>query len=63
MRRDNAAAVPALERSLGLAYVALAQGRTDDANALLDEGGALAEASEAWHIVQQVSEARAALSR
>lgn len=63
MRRDNAAAVPALERSLALAYVALAQGRTDDANALLDEAGALAEASEARCIVQQVSEARAAVSR
>jgi hypothetical protein len=47
---------------IGLAYVALAQGRAGDAHALLDEASALAEANDAWRILQSVSEPRAALS-
>jgi hypothetical protein len=47
---------------IGLAYVASAHGRAGDANALLDEAGALAEANDAWRVLQSVNEARAALS-
>ena len=44
---------------IGLAYVASAQGRRDDALALLVEAGAIAEASDAQRIARSVAEARA----
>jgi hypothetical protein len=47
---------------VGLAYIAAAQGRGDDALALVDEAGAIAHASQALRILQQVDEARAELS-
>jgi hypothetical protein len=43
---------------VGLAYVAQAQGRPDDAGALLDEARALAETSGAHAIVAMVDQAR-----
>lgn len=46
---------------VGLAYVALAEDRREDAAALLDEGTAIAEASGAAAILGQLEEARAAL--
>lgn len=46
---------------IGLAYIAAGQGR-DDASALLDEAGAIAEASDAQRILQSVNQARAELS-
>jgi hypothetical protein len=50
------------ERAVGLAYIAAAQQRSDDAQALLDEASAIAEASQAHRILQQVNQARAELS-
>jgi hypothetical protein len=47
---------------VGLAYIAVAQQRNDDALALLDEASAIAEASQAHRILQQINEARAELS-
>jgi hypothetical protein len=47
---------------VGLAYIAAARGRSDDALALLAEAGAIAQASQAYRIVAQVDEARAELS-
>jgi hypothetical protein len=47
---------------VGLAYIAAAQHRNDDARALLDEADAIARAGQAHRILQQVSEARAELS-
>jgi tetratricopeptide (TPR) repeat protein len=47
---------------VGLAYVASAQGRRDDALALLAEAGAIAEASDAHRIGRWVAEARAHIS-
>jgi hypothetical protein len=44
-----------------LAYIAAAQERSSDALALLDEADAIARASQAHRIVQQVSEARRTL--
>jgi tetratricopeptide (TPR) repeat protein len=46
---------------VGLAYIASAQDRRDDALALLDEASALAEASNAQRIGQQANLARAEL--
>jgi hypothetical protein len=43
---------------VGLAYIAAAQNRRDDALALLDEAGTNAEASAADAIIRQVEEAR-----
>jgi tetratricopeptide (TPR) repeat protein len=44
---------------VGLAYIAAADGRHDDARALLEEAGAIAEATGAHRIMGQVEEARA----
>jgi hypothetical protein len=52
---------PSAANLVGLAYIAAAQDRHDDALALLDEAGAIAGASNAQRIHEQVSEARAAL--
>ncbi len=46
---------------VGLAYITASQGRGDDARTLLDEAGALAEATGAHGITRQVDEARAEL--
>jgi hypothetical protein len=47
---------------VGLAYIAAAQDRGQDALALLDEAGAIAEASQAHRVLEQVNEARAGLA-
>jgi len=44
---------------VGLAYIAAAQGRRDEAMALLDEATEIAEASEAHGVMHQVEQARA----
>jgi tetratricopeptide (TPR) repeat protein len=55
--------LPAVAANLvGLAYIAAAQGRTDDAQALIAEGCEIAAAAQADRILQQLNEARAALS-
>ncbi len=46
---------------VGLAHIAAGQGRRDDALALIDEAGAIAEASGAQVILRQVEEARASV--
>jgi Flp pilus assembly protein TadD len=46
---------------VGLTYIAVAQGRQDDARALLDEARTIAEANDAQSIVRQIDEAQAAL--
>lgn len=46
---------------IGLAYIAVAQGRGDDAHASLDEAAAIAKAHDAGRILQQVNQARAEL--
>lgn len=46
---------------VGLIYIAAAEGRRDDALAMVEEAGALAEASGARGIMHQVEEARAQL--
>jgi tetratricopeptide (TPR) repeat protein len=59
LRREIGLFPGAAANMVGLAYVAAAQGRSADALALLDEAGAIAQASQAYRIVQQVDEARA----
>ena len=46
---------------VGLTYIAAAQGRQDDARALLDEARAIAEANDAQSIVRQIDEAQAGI--
>jgi hypothetical protein len=46
---------------IGLAYIAAAQDRRGDALALLEEAGAIAEASDSQRIARSVGEARAEL--
>jgi tetratricopeptide (TPR) repeat protein len=46
---------------VGLTYIAVAQGRRDEAHALLEEAGAIADASGADGILRQVQEAHASL--
>jgi tetratricopeptide (TPR) repeat protein len=46
---------------VGLAYIAAADGRADDARALLDQAAAIAQAAGAHRITAQVDEARADL--
>ena len=48
---------------VGLAYIAAAQGRADDALALIAEGRQIAQAAGADRILQQFTEARTALAR
>jgi tetratricopeptide (TPR) repeat protein len=61
LRREAGQLAGAAANLVGLTYIAAAQERRDDALALLDEAGAIAEASQAQRIAQQVSEARATL--
>jgi tetratricopeptide (TPR) repeat protein len=61
LRREAGFMSGAAANMVGLAYIAAAQGRSDDARALLDEAAAIAEASQAGRIIQQVNEARADL--
>jgi tetratricopeptide (TPR) repeat protein len=62
LRREVGLLPGAAANMVGLAYIAAARGRGDDALALLDEAGAIAAASRAHRISQQVDEARAEIS-
>jgi hypothetical protein len=61
-RREIGPLPGAAANLVGLAYIAAAQDRHDDAMALLDEAGAIAKASNAQRIMQQINQARAKLS-
>ncbi len=62
LRREIGLLPGAAANMVGLAYIAAAQGRSDDAVALLDEAGTIARGCQAHRILQQVNEARAELS-
>ena len=62
LRRESGQLPAAAANMVGLAYIAAAQGRGDDALALLDEASAIARASLAPRILRQASEARTELS-
>jgi tetratricopeptide (TPR) repeat protein len=62
LRRETGLLAGAAANMIGLAYIAAAQGRHDDALALLAEASAIAEASEARRILRQADEARAELA-
>jgi hypothetical protein len=62
LRRDSGHLPAAAANMVGLAYIAAAQGRSGDALALLDEADAIARATRADRILQQVNRARAELS-
>lgn len=62
LRREIGLVPGVAANMVGLAYIAAAQQRSDDALALLDEASAIAEASQAARIVRQVNEARAEIS-
>ena len=62
LRREIGLLPGAAANMVGLAYIAAAQGRSDEALAVLDEAGAIAQASQALRIVQQVDAARVELS-
>lgn len=61
LRRELGHLPGAAANMVGLAYVAVAQGRGDDARAILDEAAALARAGQASRILEQVREARGAI--
>jgi tetratricopeptide (TPR) repeat protein len=58
LRRETGLLPGVAANLIGLAYIASAQGRRDDALALLDEARTIAEAHQAQRILRQVSEAR-----
>ena len=62
LRREIGLLPGAAANMVGLAYIAAAQQRSNDALALLDEASAIAGASQAHRILRQVSQARAELS-
>jgi hypothetical protein len=62
LRREIGLLPGAAANLIGLAYIAAGHGRLDDVAALLDEAGAIAEASDAHRILRSVNEARAELS-
>jgi tetratricopeptide (TPR) repeat protein len=62
LRRQTGQLPSAAANIIGLAYIAAAQGRAGDAQALLDEADAIATASDARRVLQQVTEARAEFS-
>jgi tetratricopeptide (TPR) repeat protein len=62
LRRETGLLPGAAANMVGLAYIAAAQDRHDDAQALLDEASAIAAASGAQRILHQVTEAQAELS-
>lgn len=61
LRRESGQLPGAAANMVGLAYIAAGQDRGQDARALLDEAAAIAVASRADRILQQVNEARAEL--
>jgi hypothetical protein len=61
--RREAGLLPGVASNLvGLAYIAAAQDRADDALALIEEGCAIARAARADRTLQQLSDARAAIT-
>ena len=58
LRREMGQLTGVAANLVGLAYIALAQGRRDDALALLDEGSAIANEAQAQRILGQINEAR-----
>ncbi|HEX6526184.1 MAG TPA: tetratricopeptide repeat protein [Streptosporangiaceae bacterium] len=62
LRREIGLLPGAAANMVGLAYIAAAQERSDDALALLDQAGEIAMTSQAHRILQQVNQARAELS-
>jgi tetratricopeptide (TPR) repeat protein len=62
LRREAGLLAGAAANMVGLAYIAAGQDRGQDAVALLDEAGAIAEASQAHRVLEQVNEARAELA-
>jgi tetratricopeptide (TPR) repeat protein len=62
--RQEIGLLPGVASNLvGLIYIAAAQGRRDDALALIEEAGAIAEGSGAHRIMRHVNEARATVDR
>jgi tetratricopeptide (TPR) repeat protein len=61
LRRQTGQLASAAANMVGLAYIAAAQNRRDDAGQLLDEAAAIAVDSGAHRILQQVNGARAEL--
>jgi tetratricopeptide (TPR) repeat protein len=61
LRRELGLLPGAAANMVGLAYIAMAQERRDDARALLGEASTIATASQADRILQQVTEARVEL--
>ena len=62
LRREAGLLPGAAANQVGLAYIALAQGRPGDARALLDEAASIAGSSGADRILAQVDDAREALA-
>ena len=62
LRREIGLLPEVASNMVGLAYIAAAQGRVDDALALISEGCAIAQAAQADRTLQQLNEARAAIS-
>ena len=58
LRRESGPRAGVAANLVGLAYIAAGQDRRDDALALLDEAGTIAEASGARRILDQVAQAR-----
>jgi len=61
LRRETGFMPGVAANLVGLAYIAAADGRRDEASALIEEAGAIATASGARGIMRQVEEARAQL--
>jgi tetratricopeptide (TPR) repeat protein len=61
LRRETGNLPGVAANLVGLAYITAGQGRGEDARTLLDEAGAIAEATGAHGIARQVDEARAQL--
>lgn len=59
LRRETGQLPGAAANMVGLAYIAAAQERTDDALALIDEASVIAAASQANRILEQIDQVRA----
>ena len=59
LRREVGALPGVAANMVGLAYIAAAQGRRADADAILDEADAIAQSQGALAIVRQIGQARA----
>lgn len=62
LRREVGLLAGVASNQIGLAYIAAAQERTDDALALLDEASVIAAASQANRILEQIDQVRAEVS-